>query len=268
MKKPISTFILILGLILSLFSCRSQKEFTYFQDIKTDQHISGVANVVQEYKIKTYDNLYVSIKTLNPEVNALLESNQSSPGYSSGTDQMYGSISSQYINGYQVDSLGTITLPISGTVEVINLTLKQIQNKIMKKSLEFIKDPTVKVKLLSFKVNIAGEVKNPGIYYSYNEKLSIFEAISMANGVTDNAKLKNVLVIRQTDKGSDSFCLDLTRKNLMASQGYYLQPNDMVYIKAGNNKRSELNSTSYSLFLSTISTILSTITTILVISKL
>jgi len=264
--KPILN-LLFVGILLSIYSCRSQKEFTYFQDIKTDQHIPGVSNVVQEYKIKTYDNLYVSIKTLNPEVNTILDATQSANNYG-GTDQMYGSIVSQYINGYQVDSLGTITLPIIGTVEVVGLTLKQIQNKIQKESLKFLKEPTIKVKLLSFKVNIAGEVKNPGIYYSHNERLSILEAISMASGVTDNAKLKNVLVVRQTPKGSDSFILNLTRKNLMASNAYYLQPNDMVYIKSGNNKRVDLNNTTYSLFLSTVSTILSTITTILVISKL
>jgi polysaccharide export outer membrane protein len=247
--------ILILIAISILSSCRSPKEFTYFQDVNTDQHIAGVSNTVKEYNIKQYDNLYVSIKTLNPEVNLLFESN-SSDGYSGGTSQMYGSLVSQYINGYQVDSLGTITLPILGSVEVAGLTLKQTQEKIYKKSLEFIKDPTIRVKLLSFKVNLSGEVRVPGVYYSYNEKLNIFEAIAMANGVTDNAKLEKVVVIRPTTKGSDSYSLDLTSKSVLSSEAYYLQPNDMVYIQPSKNKRMELNSTSYSLFLSTVTTIL------------
>ncbi|MBV5315343.1 MAG: polysaccharide biosynthesis/export family protein [Prolixibacteraceae bacterium] len=248
--------ILILIVISILSSCRSPKEFTYFQDVNTDQHIAGVSNNVQEYKVKTYDNLYVSIKTLNPEVNVLFDPNQSSSSYGSGTTMMYGDNVSQYINGYQVDSLGIISLPIIGSVEVIGLTLKQIQNKILKKSLEFLKDPTIKVKLLSFKVNISGEVRNPGVYYSYNEKLSILEAISMANGVTDNAKLEEVIVIRPTTNGSNSYNLNLTKKDILASEAFYLQPNDMVYIKPSKNKRMELNTTSYSLFLSTVTTAL------------
>ncbi len=256
MKKSISVLFLVAGIIVFISSCRSPKEFTYFQDIKIDQHISGVSNVVHEYKIKPYDNLFISIKTLNPEVNELFDANRSSKGYSSGTMQEYGDYVSQYINGYQVDSIGTVVLPILGNIEVVGLTMKQIQEKIIKKSLEFIKDPTVKVKLMSFKVNVTGEVKNPGVYYSYNEKLSILEAISMANGVTDNAKLKNVIVIRPTKNGSDSYCLDLTKKNILASDAYYLQPNDMIYIKPSKNKQMELNTTSYSLFLSTITTIL------------
>lgn len=254
--KIINRLIIITGIIVSIYSCRTAKEFTYFQDVNTDQHISRVSNEVQEYEIRPYDNLFISIKTLSPEVNELFDTNRSSRGYSGGTMQDFGDYVSQYINGYQVDSLGTISLPILGTIDVVGLTLKQAQEKIIKKSLEFIKDPTIKVKLLSFKVNVSGEVKNPGVYYSYNEKLSIMEAISMANGVTDNAKLKNVIVVRPTPKGADTYNLDLTQKNILASKAYYLQPNDMVYIKPSRNKKLELNTTSYSLFLSTITTIL------------
>lgn len=256
MNNKIYALMLVVIVIAAISSCRSPKEFTYLQDISRDQHVSGVSNDIKEYNIKPYDNLYVSIKTLNPEVNQLFEGNASVNGYSTGTDQMYGSNVSQYINGYQVDSLGTISLPIIGTVEVEGLTLKQIKEKIQKKSLEFLKDPAIKVKLLSFKVNVSGEVRNPGVYYSYNEKLSILEAISMAYGVTENAKVKNVMVIRQTEKGSNTYNVDLTSKSLFASNAYYLQPNDMVYIRPGKNKKLELNTTSYSLFLTTITTIL------------
>lgn len=256
MNNKISALILVVIAIAGISSCRSPKEFTYLQDVSRDQHVSGVSNDIKEYNIKPYDNLYVSIKTLNPEVNQLFEGNTSVNGYSTGTDQMYGTNVSQYINGYQVDSLGTISLPIIGTVEVEGYTLKQIKEKIQKKSLEFLKDPTIKVKLLSFKVNVSGEVRNPGVYYSYNEKLSILEALSMADGVTENARIKKAMVIRQTEKGSDTYNVDLTSKTLFASNAYYLQPNDMVYIRPGKNKKLELNTTSYSLFLTTITTIL------------
>lgn len=256
MKKK--SFIVSTAALLSIafFSCRSSKEFTYLQDVSINQHISGVSNEIKEYKIKPYDNLYVSIKTLNPEVNQLFEGNTSTTGYQAGTDQMFGSSVSQYINGYQVDSLGTISLPILGTVEVNGMTLKQIKEKIQKKSLEFLKDPTIKVKLLSFKFNVDGEVKNPGVYYSYTEKLNILEAISMANGVTENAKVKKVIVIRETEKGSTVYNVDLSSKSLFTSEAYYLQPNDMIYISPGKNKKLELNTTSYSLFLTTITTVL------------
>lgn len=257
MKKSLNYLMLVLGLVLFLFSCRTSKEYTFFQDIQGEQHILSQNNTVQQYKIKPYDNLYVNIRTLNSEVNSLFDANGSSlGGYNAGTSSNFGENVAQYINGYQVDSTGSIILPILGSIQVEGLTLNQIQEQIYKKSLEYLKEPTIKVKLLSFKVNVSGEVKNSGIYYSYNEKLTILEAISLAGGVTENAKLKEVIVVRQEDKGSHTFKIDLTNKSLLASSAYYLQPNDYIYIKPGKNKKSELNATSYSLFLSTITTIL------------
>lgn len=256
MKRNYFFIAMICYLVLLLPSCRSPKEFTFFQDLEQNQHIRSVSVKVPEYKVHPYDNLYINIKTLNPEVNRLFDANEATSSYSAGTLQMYGDYVSQYINGYQVDSLGTITLPIIGNVQVAGLTLKQIQDRIQKKSLEFLKDPSIKVKLLSFKINVNGEVNNPGVYYSYNERVNILEAISMANGVTDNAKLSKTVVIRETKNGTNTYNIDLTSKNLLASEAYYLQPNDLVYIKPSRNKHVELNSTSYSLFLTTITTLL------------
>lgn len=257
MKTSLVHLMSLLGLVLFLFSCRSSKEYTFFQDITNEQHIPSKNNTVQQYKIKPYDNLYINIRTLNSEVNSLFDANGStSGGYNAGTSSNFGESVSQYINGYQVDSSGSIVLPILGIIDVNGLTINQIQERIYKKSLEYLKEPTIKVKLLSFKVNVSGEVRNSGIYYSYNEKLTILEAISLAGGVTENAKLKEVIIARQDDNGTHTFEIDLTNKNFLTSPAYFLQPNDLVYIKPGKNKKSELNATSYSLFLSTITTIL------------
>lgn len=246
---------IFLGAIILLYSCRSTKEFTYLHDITNDSKILSDQSI-QAYKVKKFDNLYISIVTLNPEVNALFDSNASPSGYNSGTVSNYGDNTSQYINGYQIDSNGNIDLPLIGTIQVEGLSLDQIKDAIYKKSLSYLKEPNIKVKLLSFKVNVSGEVKNSGIYYSYNEKLTILEAISMAGGVTDNAKIKKALVVRQEGKISHAFEVDLTSKDFILSKAYYLQPDDFIYIKPSKNKKSELNSTNYSLFLSTITTIL------------
>ena len=255
MKKFTSIFFIGV-VILFVSSCRSTKEFTFFQDLGTNQNIPRVSSKVQEYKVHPYDNLYINIKTMDPEVNRLFDANETTTTYSAGTFQMYGDYVSQYINGYQVDSLGTITLPILGSIPVVGLTLKQMEDRIQKKSLEFLKDPSIKVKLLSFKINVSGEVRNPGVYYSYNEKLNILEAISMADGVTDNAQLNKALLIREKTNGTSTYTVDLTSKNLLMSEAYYLQPNDMIYIKPGKNKHVEINSTSYSLLLTTVTTLL------------
>jgi len=254
--KNIVYILFLNGLIVLTSSCRSTKEFTFFQDVDSNQNIPSSSSKVREYKVHTYDNLYINVKTMNPDVNRLFDANETTSTYSAGTSQFYVDYVSQYINGYQVDSLGTITLPVIGSIEVVGLTLKQIQDRIQKKSLEFLKEASIKVKLLSFKVNIGGEVKNPGVYYSYNERLNILEAINMADGVTDNAKLNQALLIRENKNGKSTYKIDLTSKDILRSEVYYLQPNDQIYIQPGKNKHMELNSTSYSLLLTTITTLL------------
>ena len=48
-----------------VYSCRSSKDLIYLKDAENDQILHGGA---KEYKLKSGDILYVSIKSTNPEV--------------------------------------------------------------------------------------------------------------------------------------------------------------------------------------------------------
>lgn len=244
-------------------SCRSSKDLIMLQDFQDNLTLYDIPGAAPEYRIKPFDNLYLSILTLEPEVNQLF--NPSSSGTSSGTQQMFGDRASQYINGYMVAADGTITVPILGNVNVAGLNLAEAQERITRKAEEYLKEPNVKVKVLNFKVNVTGEVQSPGLYYNYEGSLNILDAISMANGITNYANLKDVLVIRHTEDVTRSFNIDLTDKSVYTSEAFYLQPNDIVYIRPNEYKRSNENNTIYSLVLSTISTIL--IATSIIISN-
>jgi len=80
------------------------------------------------------------------------------------------------------------------------------------------------------------------------------EAISLANGTTDYASIRKVLVVRPTAKGDKSYRLDMTKKETLASEAFYLLPNDIVYIEPDRYKNFQLNTTVYSMALSTIGT--------------
>ena len=75
----------------------------------------------------------------------------------------------------------------------------------------------------------------------------------MASGETDFSSIRKVLVMRQTEQGSKTFRLNLTDKNILNSEAFYLFPNDVVYVEPGNYKSIKLNAPLYTLFLSTIS---------------
>lgn len=251
--KKLQLFYVFLLILLSI-SCRNTKNITMFQDITEDIRMDGVPGKSPEYIIKTFDNLYVNIMTMDPEVNQLF--NLSAGGTASGTYQNYGDQTSQYINGFMVNRDGFIVLPVIGQVSLVGLNLEEARNSITEKAEEFLKEPVVKVKVLNFKVNVTGEVRNPNLYYNYDGNLNIMDAISKAGGITEFADLNNVLVIRNIQNSSKTYTLNLTDKSIYYSEAFYLQPNDLVYIKPDKNKRMRENTATYSLFLSTISTML------------
>ncbi|WP_319480775.1 polysaccharide biosynthesis/export family protein [uncultured Draconibacterium sp.] len=211
---------------------------------------------VPDHRIQPFDNLYLSVLTLDPEVNKLFNPSLEGSGIASGTQQMYGSPSSQYINGYMVSEDGTINLPIMGEINLQGLTLREAQVRLKERASEYLKEPTVQVKFLNYKVNILGEVLNPGIYYNYEGTITLLDALSMANGITTFANIEDV-VVKRSDKQDriETINVNLKDNSIYASKAYYLQPNDVVYIPPSKLKRRSERSDTYSQILSTISTL-------------
>ena len=252
MKKSIFPIAGLVLMLLYFSSCRSTRDMKFFSNLSNNELVQATRQA-PIYKIKADDNLYIDIQSTNPELDKLFSSEKSS-GFSGGTQSNYGDLTSQYINGYRVNDKGTITLPIMGQIEVINKTEEEAQTAVQKKVNEYFEEATVRVKLLTYKVSVLGEVKNPGTYHNYNKTLTILEALSMANGTTDNATVRNVLVVRPTENGNKSYRIDLTSKDAMKSEAYYLMPNDVLYVTPDKYKNFPLNSTILTLTLSAITT--------------
>ncbi len=244
-------------ILIFLFSCSSTKNIQMFQESKKDSHEVYIPTEPPTLIIKPLDNLYISIKTLDEEVNRIFNpSAVGGTGYSSGTSQNYGDPTSQYINGYRVGSDSLITLPILGKINFCGLSLEEAKEKLRIRVEEFLREATVEVKFLNYRVNLSGEIRSPGVYYNYEGSLTIYDAISMANGITDFADLRNVVIQRQNNNGINTHKVNLTDNSVFTSDVFYLQPNDLVYIPPDNLKRRRENSDTYGRFLSTISTLL------------
>ena len=120
----------------------------------------------------------------------------------------------------------------------------------------FLKDATVIVKLVSFKFSVLGEVARPGTYSNFNNQLTVLEAISMAGDITDYGNRKQVLVLRPTKTGTKTFRLDLTKIDMLKSEGFFLLPNDIVYVEPIKCKMIKINIPTVSLFLTGVSTLI------------
>jgi len=243
-------------LALALFSsCKSNKELIYLQNLPEGEVVQSVPFSTDRYHLRPGDNLYIQVASINPEVNQLFNPSMGS-GYSGGTSQQFGTVSSQYLNGYLINANGEIELPIIGAVPAAGKTLHEVKESLVTRVDEYFKEATVTVKLLNFKVTVMGEVARPGVVYNYNNTCTLLEAISQVGGTTDYSRLKKAVVIRETPKGTTNIEVDLTDKALLSSEAYYLQPNDVVYVWPDKYKNTRLNSTLYALALSTISTLI------------
>ena len=256
MKK---SFLLYAVLVVAIFqtSCTSVKDITMFQESEEVLNQFHMVPEASEHKIKPFDNLYINITTLDPEVNQLYNPGSAGgSGISSSTSHMFGTPVGMYINGYIVSDEGTVDLPNIGKVMLVGLNLEDAEARVKIKANEYLRDPTIQVKFLNYKINIIGEVRVPGIYYNYEGSISILDAIGMARGIADYADLENVTIKRYSGDKIYAHKVDLTDNSIYSSKFYYLQPNDVVYIPPSKLKRRRENATTYSQLLSTVSVVL------------
>jgi len=242
--------------LLLMFSCRSSKELIYLNDVAPNELINGLPKLSTEPILGTGDILYISLKSNSPEVNILYNPESNMEANSTGTYQKFTTPSGAYLYGFEIGKDGNVKLPMLGKVMVAGNSQADIEMIIQKKADELLTDAIVKVKLLNFKVTVMGEVRNPGIYYNYSNSINIIEALAMANGNTDFATIRTVMVVRPTPTGNKTFMLDLTSKDIYASEGFYLHPNDNIIVRPDKHKNVQLNSQAYSLILSSASVLI------------
>ena len=239
-RKLIGIFASVFLVFALLFSsCVPQKEITYLQK-KQDLDTTSLhtRNLNPDYKIQPWDNLFIRVFTLDEK--ALLFFNRQS---GANTYNDYATDASIFLNSYTVSSDGNIDFPIIGKVFVRELTIDQIKNLIQDKVNEYLKETSVVVKMVNFRVTLVGEVVKPGEFTIYKDEINIFEALSLAGDMTEFAKRTKVALIRKTKEGSRVHYLDLTSKTILASDFYYLQPNDIIYVASLGYKRWGLGST-------------------------
>jgi polysaccharide export outer membrane protein len=243
-------------LMLMVAGCRSTKELIYLNDVAPNAVIKGLHSAAAEPVLKPGDVLYVSIKSTSTEVNLLYnpESNMEANAYNSY--QKFTTPSGAYLYGFEIDKEMNLNLPMLGKVKAAGYSQSEVEAIIQKKADESIRDAIVKVKLLNFKFSVIGEVRNPGVYYNYNNSINLIEALAMANGNTDYATIRDVMVVRPAPEGNKTYLLDMTSQAVYASEAFFLQPNDYIIVRPDKHKNIQLNSQAYSLLLSSLSVLI------------
>jgi polysaccharide export outer membrane protein len=95
---------------------------------------------------------------------------------------------------------GKITLPLLNDIQAAGLTPSQLRDKVTEEGKRFFEDDpavTIVVKQInSRKVFITGQISRPGPY-PLGERMTVMQLISMAGGLTEYAKKKEIVIIRE-----------------------------------------------------------------------
>lgn len=222
-------FIVFAVLCMTLGSCGSSKQIAYFQN--ADSLNYAASKGLFDAKIMPKDLLTITVSTTDPK--AATPFNLSVTNTLNATG--YLSTGAGSLQTYLVDNDGFINFPVVGQLKVGGMTKRQCENYIRDKILPYMsktENPIVTVKMASFKVTVAGEVKAPGVFNVDQEKISVIEALARAGDLTIYGKRGNVLLIREDDTGEKSVHrLNLNDANLINSPYYYLQQNDYLYVE-------------------------------------
>jgi polysaccharide biosynthesis/export protein len=168
-----------------------------------------------DLKIKAGDNLIVKVYTQatnNQEQATIL--NMGGMGKTDGT--------------YWVNNQGQIDLPKIGLQKVEGLTMKELKKMLLEKWTPFIKDIGVNVQLEEITVNLLGEFRNAGAKKFKTEKITIIDAITAGNGLTDDGKRNDVLLIREENGKRTIYKIDFRDAQLYNSPAFQLQQNDLI----------------------------------------
>jgi polysaccharide export outer membrane protein len=136
----------------------------------------------------------------------------------------------------RVNTDGTVSLPLIGSVSIGGMTLIEAQASIENKLAQFLVSPQVSLFIEEYgnkTIFVMGEVQKPGSYPIPTEsRMTVLEAISTAGGFTPIAAQDRARVLRYVNGASVTYTIntkEITQQD-QKEKDMVLEPNDIVYV--------------------------------------
>lgn len=238
--QSMKNLIYVLLILPILVGCRSAKQVVYMQDAKSEIEALTLA---PEIKIKKDDLLAIFVSHKNPTLASVynLQATENMTIGGSATSSMSSRIGGVRQMGYLVDADGNIEFPVLGKLHVEGLTRIELSEMIRKKldDGDQLKNAIVSVQIQNGHVSVMGEVNNPRRINFDTERMTLLEAIATAGDMTIYGRRDSVMVVREGANGREIMFVNLLSKDFLNSPAYYLQQNDLVYVKPNKIKAQQ-----------------------------
>lgn len=239
--------ILILILPLLLASCVTSKKVNLLQEAGK-KGIPSYADTLsyEDYRVRTGDRLYVYVYSIDERVSSMF--NASGNGINSSQIRQGNNSGGSYdLYTYLVYDDGTIDYPMVGRFAVRGMTTREIKNELEHRLMEYVQEQT-DYKLLSVEVNIVRRNfsvisdHGSGTFSLTKEKVTIFEALAMAGDIGDFGDRSKVRIVREIEGQTQVKVFDVRSEDIVNSEFYYIEPNDVIYIQRIKGQSFGINS--------------------------
>lgn len=214
-----------------LGSCVTNRQVNYMQ--KPVGNIPSYADTVMftDYTVQKGDRLYIRVYSTNEETNTYFNSGMDATTLVRMMNTTNTTTTSMELYTYLVNDNGEITYPMIGNVYVRGMGSREIKEVLEEKLAGVVSDISVEVKIINRTFSVIG-AKYTGKYVIPKEKLTIFEALAMAGDISTYGDRSKVRIIRETDSGTTVKMFDVRSEDIINSEFYYIEPNDVIYIQA------------------------------------
>jgi len=211
--------VMLVWAVLLFSSCYSNKELGLLQGNDANlPHYEPTEYL--EYRLRVDDEVVFRLLSAETTISKMVQGDQ----YSLTGNQVT----------YRVYSDGTLDLPYMKSIRVAGLTMAEATQVVEERFRELLPDASVRLALANKQFTILGEIGS-GVFPMYNDKLTIFEALSMSGKFKPSADLKKVRILRPSDQGIRILEFDIRTRSVLHSAYYYIYPNDIIYIQKSSS---------------------------------
>lgn len=241
--------ILLLLLPVLLASCVTSRKVNLLQEAGK-HNIPAYADTLtyEDYKIRIGDRLYIYVYAVDERVSQMFNASGSGINSAQIRQGMRGNTYGSYdLYTYLVLEDGTIDYPMVGKMDVRGKTTREVKEQLELALMEYVQEK-MDYKLLSVEVNIVRRSfsvisdRGSGVFEMQKEKVTIFEALAMAGDIGDFGDRSKVRIVREIEGETKVKVFDVRSEDIINSEYYYIEPNDVIYIQRIKGQSFGVNS--------------------------